>query len=197
MKKRLLSLCLAVSISSLCIACGSKTEPETPDVPNIEESVENNEVPSSTSVSDEAPTDITGDIDTEIDEGTDDSSGSKASDFDCSVFTEASYSDVSEFAKQIKDLALAENWDKLGDMINYPVEDSSGKVCNTKEDFINYATNTGFDKSLYDSLNKWTIDAIWFNSEGACIDDGNIWFNDVSFNDIDLKIISFWGLRSK
>ena len=194
MKKRVLILCLAFSVSTFCMACGDNLTPATPEEPVTSESVEISEDPEAVPENEEAPTDNTGDIDNILDEGSDDSSGSKASDFDCSVFTDASYADVCDYAQKIKDLTLAKDWNAIGDMINYPVADCDGKVCKTKEDFVKYAESANYEQELFDSLEKWSVDEIWFNGQGACIDDGNIWFQDFSFAATDFGIKSFWGL---
>ena len=195
MKKRVLALCLAISLSTICVACDKSSAQETAETTVLSEKVTiNNTHKDIEIISDEAPMGATENEENDIDEGTDDSSGSKATDFDCSVFTEANYSEVCEYAKKVKDLAIAKDWNALGDMIAYPVKDSTGKIVKSKEDFVKYASSPDFGKSFSDSLSKWSVDEIWFSSNGACIDDGSIWFQDCELNGIDFKIRSFFGL---
>ncbi len=199
MKKRVLALCLAISLSAIGMACESSSEPETVEVADPSEYVTQNDTSKDIApVSDEAPIDSTESANNDnIDDGTDDSSGSKASDFDCSVFTAANYSEVCEYAKKIKDLTIAEDWNAIGDMICYPVKNRNGKVIKSKEDFVKYVSDTGFDKSYIDSLSKWSVDEIWFDSHGACVDDGNIWFEDCDSDDTEFKICSFFALSAQ
>ena len=82
-------------------------------------------------------------------------------------------------------------------MICYPVKNRNGKVIKSKEDFVKYASDTGFDKSYIDSLSKWSVDEIWFDSHGACVDDGNIWFEDCDSDDTEFKICSFFALSAQ
>ena len=196
MKKRVLALCLAISLSTVCIACESSSASEKTETTESSENVTPDDTNKDIApISDEAPMGATENVNNDIiDEGTDDSSGSKATDFDCSVFTEANYSEVCEYAKKVKDLAIAKDWNALGDMIAYPVKDSTGKIVKSKEDFVKYASSPDFGKSFSDSLSKWSVDEIWFSSNGACIDDGSIWFQDCELNGIDFKIRSFFGL---
>ncbi|SFU51918.1 hypothetical protein [Butyrivibrio sp. M55] len=196
MKKRVLALCLAISLSTVCIACESSSAPETTETAESSENVTPDDTNKDIApISDEAPMGATENVNNDIiDEGTDDSSGSKATDFDCSVFTGASYSEVCEYAKKVKDLTIAEDWNALGDMILYPVEDLDGKVLKSKDEFVKYASDPGFDKSYIDSISKWSVDEIWFNSHGACIDDGLIWFQDCDPDGTEFMIRSFFDL---
>ena len=198
MKKRVLALFLAITLSTICIACGNNSASEKDAPTESTSSPENDDSDATGSYTPpaafEAPMEsVNEETVVYFDDSTDDSSGSKASDFDCSVFTKANYSEVCEYAKKVKDLALAKDWKTLGDMINYPVEDADGTVLKSKDDFVKYASTPGFDKTFSDSLSKWSVDAVWFNSQGACINDGSIWFQDYGTNDPEFKIKSFWG----
>ena len=61
MKKRVLALCLAISLSAIGMACGSSSEPETVEVADPSEYVTQNDTSKDIApVSDEAPMDSTG-----------------------------------------------------------------------------------------------------------------------------------------
>ena len=45
------------------------------------------------------------------------------------------------------------------------------------------------------SLAAWDNADLWANWQGACIDDGNIWFRDIDPEKKDLKIVSLFDLR--
>ena len=182
MKNRLITLCLIGSVSMAFMACGQQKSDIVEETPPVatEETVEDEQV-----------------LDNPVEET--DSEEDQVSEKDYSVFTDKEAAEVEAYAKEIKDAALAENWDKIGDMIAYPIgSKEEGNLCETKEDFIEYATNVGFDQSYYDSLEEWSQEDLWANYQGAMLDNGMIWFSDVYVDDTncELKIISFWGLHN-
>ena len=79
-------------------------------------------------------------------------------------------------------------------MISYPIgSKEDNNLCNNKEEFVEYAKNTGFDDSYFKSLSAWKVSDLWGNWQGGCIDDGNIWFSGV--NDEGFKILTLFDLR--
>ncbi|MBP5324542.1 MAG: hypothetical protein J6Y86_03495 [Pseudobutyrivibrio sp.] len=182
MKNRVITLCLIGSVSMAFIACGQQKSDIVEETPPVatEETVEDEQV-----------------LDIPVEEA--DSEEDPAEEADYSVFTDKSEDEVEKYAKEIKDAALAEDWDKIGDMIAYPIgSKEEGTLCENKEDFIEYATNVGFDQSYYDSLEEWSQEDLWANYQGAMLDNGMIWFSDIYVDDTnrELKIISFWGLHN-
>ena len=111
-----------------------------------------------------------------------------------SVFTDASDAEVEAYAQKVVDAVLAKDWDSVGDMISYPIgSKEDNNLCNNKEEFVEYAKNTGFDDSYFKSLSAWKVSDLWGNWQGGCIDDGNIWFSGV--NDEGFKILTLFDLR--
>ncbi len=192
MKKRFIILCTITTVALSFLACGNKDN----TVDNSTISQETTQETDNT-VSEEN-TDTTSDESNETEEVSS-SEDEDTSEVDYSVFTDRSSTEVEAYAKTIRDAALASDWDTIGDMISYPVADPDGNTCNNKEEFIEYANNIGFDKSFYDSLEKWTVSDLWGNYQGGCIDNGNIWFADIYVDDTnrEFRIIAFWRLTMK
>ena len=112
-----------------------------------------------------------------------------------SVFTSASNEEVEAYAQKVVDATLAKDWDTIGDMIQYPIGGAeNNSLCNNKEEFVKYANETGFDEEFFTTLSQWKVSDLWGNWQGACIDNGNIWFRDLSLDTPDFKIVSFMGL---
>lgn len=182
MKNRFITMCLIGSVFMAFIACGNQkgdTVEETAPVA-VEE------------------TDDEGALIENLNEEVE-SEDNQPEEVDYEVFTSKGSEAVEEYAKEIKGAALDEDWDTIGDMIAYPIgSKEDGTLCENKEDFIEYATNVGFDQSYYDSLEEWSLEDLWANYQGAMLDNGNIWFADVYVDDTNcqLKIISFWGLHN-
>ncbi|SFU31964.1 hypothetical protein [Butyrivibrio sp. M55] len=183
MKKKLLTLCAIVSISAMAIACGD-TAAETEE-PAVEESAEVAEVDTQTDAAD-----------AEVSEEADDAASTDGSGEEgkYSVFTDASDAEVEAYAQKVVDAVLAKDWDSVGDMISYPIgSKEDNNLCNNKEEFVEYAKNTGFDDEYFKSLSDWKVSDLWGNWQGGCIDDGNIWFSGV--NDEGFKILTLFDLR--
>ena len=185
MKKRLLILGTLLSISMIFTACGQQDEPLTAEDYAVEESAE--EADNSSVEENTEETTETVDDESEAEEDSDDK---------YMVFTDKGNDAVEAYATKIKEATLAKDWDTIGDMFYYPLEDIDGRTCKNKEEFIEYAKTVGFEKSFYDSLEKWTVDDLWANAQGAAFDDGIIGFQDLYVDDehTDFRIVSFGGL---
>lgn len=181
MKKKFLTLCAIVSISAMSIACGdTASEAETPDTEVTSEVADTQTDAAEVEVSEEAD-----------DAASTDGSGEEGK---YSVFTDASDAEVEAYAQKVVDAVLAKDWDSVGDMISYPIgSKEDNNLCNNKEEFVEYAKNTGFDDEYFKSLSDWKVSDLWGNWQGGCIDDGNIWFSGV--NDEGFKILTLFDLR--
>ena len=200
MKRKIVTLLLMTMICVGGTACGSKAE-GTAETASEVATVEEDEVAADTTeevaaeTTEEATTvDITEDTETEsadadTAEGTDEESKYV-------VFTDASNEEVEAFAKQVVDAVLAKDWETVGDMIEYPIgTEEEGNLCNNKEEFVAYANSTGFSEEAMTSLAAWDVADLWANWQGACIDNGNIWFRDVDTENKVMKIVSLFDLR--
>ena len=185
MKKKFLTLCAIVSISAMSIACGdTATEGETAvaELSGVETDIDFDDE------TDAAEAEVSEEAD---DAASTDGSGEEGK---YSVFTDASDAEVEAYAQKVVDAVLAKDWDSVGDMISYPIgSKEDNNLCNNKEEFVEYAKNTGFDDEYFKSLSDWKVSDLWGNWQGGCIADGNIWFSGV--NDEGFKILTLFDLR--
>ncbi|SEM12655.1 hypothetical protein SAMN04487770_12668 [Butyrivibrio sp. ob235] len=216
MKKRILAMCFAVSISTMLIACGGASN-STVDVQ--EEEIAEAAESEASEAAEEAASDVTeadvsdivGDVteagelageeaadgeDKAADAGEDGATDAgEDSAVDYSVFTSASSADVEAYAQKIVDATNAKDWDTIGDMIEYPIgSEELGNLCNNKEEFVAYANDKGFDEEALAKLQSWSVSDLWANYMGASIGDGDIWFRDLSLDNPEFKIVSYLGL---
>ena len=121
MKNRIMTLCLITCVATAFIACCQQKKEDVEETAPIavQETVEEGA--------------ITENVAEEDDEQTQDNED------DYTVFTSKSSEEVEEYAKNIKEAALAEDWETIGAMIAYPIgSEKEGNLCETKEDFIDY-----------------------------------------------------------
>jgi hypothetical protein len=196
MKRKIATLLL---MSMICVggtACGNKAESTadtSSEVTSVEEDVVaadvTEETPVEENVEEIAAEETTADS-TDATEEVSDEEGKYV------VFTDASNEEVEAFAKTVVDAVLAKDWETVGDMIQYPIgTEEANNLCNNKEEFVAYANSTGFSEENMTSLAAWDSADLWANWQGACIDDGNIWFRDIDIEKKDFKIVSLFDLR--
>lgn len=72
-----------------------------------------------------------------------------------SAFTDESNAEVEAYADKVVEAVLAKDWNAVGDMIAYPIGSEEGHTLrNNKEEFLDYANDTGFDDEMLDLLKK-------------------------------------------
>ncbi|WP_044931970.1 hypothetical protein [Butyrivibrio sp. AC2005] len=194
MKKRIISMCFATSMSIMLIACGDSSNSTVETEKAVETQVEDT---TEAEVQEENVTGADTQDSTEVadTEAGDDKTTDEEVAVDYSVFTSASSADVEAYAQKIVDATNAKDWDTIGDMIDYPIgSEESGNLCKNKEEFVSYANEKGFDEETLAKLQSWTIADLWANYQGASIGDGDIWFRDLSLDNPEFKIVSYLGL---
>ena len=189
MKKRFLTICAILSVTGMFMACGNSANGIDSSKVAVESSNSSNENSVSNDDNEGAET-----YSDETDPGAD----VESDEVDYSVFTSASPAEVQAYAEKVKKAALAKDWDTIGDMIAYPIgSDELNNKCANKEEFIAYANSTGFEDDYFTSLEAWDVSDLWGNYQGACMDDGSIWFSGIGDDDKDFKIISFFGMPNE
>ena len=202
MKRKIMAFLL---MSMICVggtACGSKAEGTT-DTANeeataLEDVVAADATEETTEETTEEVAAETADITEDTAAESTDAEAAESTDEESKyvVFTDASNEEVEAFAKTVVDAVLAKDWETVGDMIEYPIgTEENGNLCNNKEEFVAYANSTGFSEEGMTSLAAWDIADLWANWQGACIDNGNIWFRDVDPENKVMKIVSLFDLR--
>ncbi len=207
MKKRFVTLCVIASMSAMVMACGSSSDEKEESGVQIEK-IEETDDASQTKEADTTETDNAENTENaaeeteqddaaEVTEETASEDGAADGDEEGKyvVFTDASNAEVEAYAEKVVTAALAKDWNTIGDMIEYPIGSAEfGNVCNNKDEFVAYANGTGFDETYFTSLGAWDMADLWGNYQGACIDNGNIWFRDVDIEKKEFKIVSFFGM---
>ena len=111
--------------------------------------------------------------------------------YDYRVFTDASNREVEAYALSVQQAIVDRDWDKVGNMIQYPIE-MHDATCNNKQEFVEYMSGAEINEDWMAELEAWKIEDLWANSYGACL--GNVWFQDVSLTGTDFKVISITGI---
>ena len=196
MKKKVLTLCMVLSMSASMMACGSTTtKTEEPQAEESTASVaESTEAAADTAESaEETTTDTTESTETTPESAEETTTDATEEESKYAAFTDASNAEVEAYAQKVVDAVLAKDWDTVGDMISYPIgSEADNNLCNNKEEFVAYANNTGFDEEYFTSLSAWNVSDLWGNWQGACINDGSIWFSGV--DNEGFKIISLFNM---
>ena len=184
MKKRMITVCAVLSACGVLMACGNSSEGDNTTGVQVEQITEaaTTEETVEAAVVEAAET-------AEVEAESSDEEGKYV------VFTDASNAEVEAYAKEVVDAAIAKDWEKIADMIEYPIgSDELGNKCSSKEEFLAYANDKGFEEEYITSLSAWDMSDLWGNYQGACIDNGNIWFRDINPEKKEFKIVSFFGL---
>lgn len=194
MKRKLLSYCALIAVCGMLTACnGSSDNAKSTDI-KVEKVAE-----PANSASSEDKGDITEKESKEAKDADSTEAGTAASSIEESkydVFTDASNAEVEAFAKKVVDAVNTKDWNTVGDLIQYPIgSKDDNNLCSNKEEFIAYANNTGFNQEEMTALASWDISDLWANWQGACINNGSIWFRDVDTEKKELKIVSLFELR--
>ena len=128
-------------------------------------------------------------------------SGCSAGENPYSSVTEMSKNDVEAFAKDAKDAYVAQDWEKLSDMISYPVQVGPDRNLKDKKEFLSYMKGRKADKASIDSMKKESCSDMFVNGDGICMADGMLWLFDESYDpegsqgEPSLKIYSINGIK--
>ena len=194
MKRNIFGLCAIIAVCSMLTACNGSSD----NVKSTDIQVEKVAEPAN-SASSEDKGDITEKESKEAKDADSTEAGTEASSTEESkydVFTDASNAEVEAFAQKVIDAVNANDWNTVGDMIQYPIgSKDDNNLCNSKEEFIAYANKTGFNEEEMTALASWNISDLWANWQGACINSGSIWFRDVDTEKKEFKIVSLFDLR--
>jgi len=105
--------------------------------------------------------------------------------------------EVNEFAKKIRDLILAKQWERLADEINYPIE-IDGKKVHNKEEFLKIDFEALLTSKFYERIQNQDYNALFANWRGIMIGDGDVWINETEIGGKPvLKIFAFTNSENK
>lgn len=106
--------------------------------------------------------------------------------------TNYSKTEVEDFAKSVKEMVLTKSWDKLADVVSYPI--TVGDVtCQNKEEFAKGEFEKHLTDEFYEAVENEDCSLMWFNFEGIMFSNGEIWIAEVLDDPSskgELKVIS-------
>ena len=104
--------------------------------------------------------------------------------------TQKSQTEVEEYAKQVKELFLSHKWDKIAEMISYPIE-INGIVYRTPSEIEHIQLEQNYSEMFMSALKQERCQKMYCDSDGICLGSGEIWIAEVERNGSkELKIVS-------
>lgn len=103
--------------------------------------------------------------------------------------TQKSQAEVEEYARQVKELFLNHKWDKIAEMISYPIE-INGIVYTTPSEIKQMQLEQNYSEMFMSALGQESCQAMYCDSDGICLGSGEIWIAEVEQNGSkELKIV--------
>lgn len=96
------------------------------------------------------------------------------------VCTSYSKEEVEDFAKNVRQLVLARDWEKVGKLISYPIE-VGGWTFDSGEEFAKGEFEDCLDESFFAAIEQETCEEMFCNWEGIMMGDGQIWIGTCSW----------------
>lgn len=106
------------------------------------------------------------------------------------IVTEKSQAEVEEYARQVKELFMDHDWDKLAEMISYPIE-INGTVYAAPSDIVQLDLENKYSEMFMSALEQESCHAMYCDSSGICLGSGEVWIAEVEKDrSKELKIVS-------
>ncbi|MBQ6786764.1 MAG: RHS repeat protein [Lachnospiraceae bacterium] len=113
------------------------------------------------------------------------------------IVTEKSQIEVEEYARQVKELFLNHKWDKIAEMISYPIE-IDGIEYAEFSDVVQLELDNKYSEMFMSALGQESCQAMYCDSDGICLGSGEIWIAEVEQNGSkELKIVSINRLMKR
>ncbi|MEE1256221.1 MAG: hypothetical protein UHN47_06885 [Lachnospiraceae bacterium] len=111
--------------------------------------------------------------------------------------TQKSQEEVEEYARQVKELFLNHKWDKIAEMISYPIE-INGIVYRTPSEIEHIQLEQNYSEMFMSALGQESCQAMYCDSDGICLGSGEVWIAEVEQNGSkELKIVSINRLMKR
>ena len=126
-----------------------------------------------------------------------DSSESQNTDF-YSVCTNCSKTEVEQFAKEVREFILAEDWEKLSEYVVYPIT-MGGVTYDNCTFFLAAPFGTHLDEVSIESIRNESCIDMFCNYSGIMMGNGEVWIGEVLNEDnssAGLKVIALNILQS-
>jgi len=114
-----------------------------------------------------------------------------------SFVTAMAKAEVEEIARSVRQSYLEQDWPAIADRIRYPITMYPDVEINTPEKFLAYMNGKTVHESDAAAMEAETCTDMFFNGQGICLGDGEIWLVDPSYMTDEeplLQIIAINGI---
>lgn len=109
-------------------------------------------------------------------------------------------SEVERLAAAVREAYLAEDWAAIAGMIRYPINMYPDVKVNNAEEFLAYMDGKTVHESDRTVMEAESCRNMFFNGQGICFGDGEIWMNDIHYMTDEppvLEIVAVSGIVEK
>lgn len=109
-------------------------------------------------------------------------------------------SEVERLAATVREAYLAENWATIAELIRYPISMYPDVKVNSEEEFLAYMNGKTVHESDRAVMEEESCRNMFFNGQGICFADGEIWMNDIHYMTEEppvLEIVAVSGIVEK
>ena len=109
-------------------------------------------------------------------------------------------SEVDRLAAAVREAYLAEDWAAIAGMIRYPINMYPDVKVNNAEEFLAYMDGKTVHESDRAVMEAESCRNMFFNGQGICFGDGEIWMNDIHYMTDEppvLEIVAVSGIVEK
>lgn len=109
-------------------------------------------------------------------------------------------SEVERLAAAVREAYLAEDWAAIAGMIRYPINMYPDVKVNNAEEFLAYMNGKTVHESDRAVMEAESCRNMFFNGQGICFGDGEIWMNDIHYMTDEppvLEIVAVSGIVEK
>lgn len=111
-----------------------------------------------------------------------------------SLCTSYSKTEVEQFAKEIREMILTQNWAALADRVRFPF--TMGDItCEDKEDFLNIPFDTLLNPDALAALEAEDCTDMFFKFSGIMLGSGEVWISEVLNEDFSSAGLWVIGLH--
>lgn len=117
-----------------------------------------------------------------------------------SPVTSMEKSEVERLAAAVREAYLAEDWAAIAGMIRYPINMYPDVKVNNAEEFLAYMDGKTVHESDRAVMEAESCRNMFFNGQGICFGDGEIWMNDIHYMTDEppvLEIVAVSGIVEK
>lgn len=111
-----------------------------------------------------------------------------------SVCTNYSKTEVEQFAKEVREFILAEDWDKLSEYVAYPIT-MAGVIYEDSTSFLAVPFGTHLDEASIEAIRNESCTDMFCNYAGIMMGNGEVWIGEVLNEDYSSAGLHVIGLN--